>query len=254
MSTSLPLFHQITGKPVTVLGEGQGGEARRRLVERAGGVVCGEDAAGAQIAFIALAEPEAAAARLRTRGLLVNVMDRPELCDFTVPSLLVRGPVQIAFGTGGVSAGLAKVLRLRIELLLPSTLGALAESLARARAALRERFPDSHERRHALDAALAPGGALDPLDPKSAGRVEAWLSGAEAAVSQVAEILLRSADPDDLTLREARLLGAADRIVISPAVPAAVLDRARADAVRLSAENADNYAESQGLTVILRCP
>lgn len=251
MDGSLPLFHQIAGKPVIVLGEGEGGEARRRLVERAGGVVSGEDAVEARLAFIALADPEATATRLKARGQLVNVMDRPELCDFTVPSLLARGPVQIAFGTGGVSAGLAKMLRLRIELLLPSTLGSLAQALGKARGAMRIRFPDAVERRQALDAALAPGGALDLLDPESAGRVDAWLLGAEIVQDQEIEIHLRNMDPDNLTLREARLLGTADRIIHSPDVPAAVLDRARADAVRLTPEQANNMINFHGLTVVL---
>ena len=35
---SLPLFHQVAGQPVIVLGEGEAAEAKRRLVERAGGV------------------------------------------------------------------------------------------------------------------------------------------------------------------------------------------------------------------------
>ncbi|MEO7247662.1 MAG: NAD(P)-dependent oxidoreductase, partial [Novosphingobium sp.] len=251
MSNALPLFHLVTGKPVIVVGEGEGGEARRRLVERADGVVSDEKAADARLAFVALAEPEVTAQRLKARGLLVNVMDRPDLCDFTVPSLLTRGPVQIAFGTGGVSAGLAKALRLRIELMLPSTLGALAQALSGARAALRSRFPDAGERRHALDAALVTGGALDPFDPQSADRVEAWLSGADLVPTQLCEIQLRSLDPDDLTLREARLLGTADRIVHSPGVPTEVLDRARADAVRLSAEKAGDISDSPGLTVVI---
>jgi len=49
----------------------------------------------------------------------------------------------------------------------------------------------------------------------------------------VAEIVLRSGDPDDLTLREARLLGSADVVAHEPGVPEAVLLRARADAARL---------------------
>ena len=254
MTNALPLFHLVSGKPVIVLGEGEGGEARRRLVERAGGVVVGEADPDARLAFIALDDPQAAAERLKARGLLVNVMDRPELCDFTVPSLLARGPVQIAFGTGGISAGLAKALRLRIELLLPSTLGALAEALGSARGAMRNRFSDAGERRHALDSALAAGGALDPFDPASAGRVEAWLSGAGVLPREVIQIHLRSVDPDDLTLREARLLGSADRVVFSPGVSAAVLDRARADAVRISAEKAENFTNCKGLTVVLHAP
>jgi uroporphyrin-III C-methyltransferase/precorrin-2 dehydrogenase/sirohydrochlorin ferrochelatase len=48
-------------------------------------------------------------------------------------------------------------------------------------------------------------------------------------------IALRSADPDDLTIREARLLGQADRIYHAADMPAAILDRARADAARIMA-------------------
>ena len=238
---TLPLFHRIAGQPVIVLGEGEAAEAKRRLVERAGGRVVidlqeGIDI-GARLAFVAHADAgaaEADAIRLRCAGLLVNVVDRPALCDFTVPSLLERGPVLVAVGTGGVSAGLAKALRLRLEALLPPGLGALAEGLGRLRGALRERFPDAGARRRALDAALAAGGALDPLDPGSAARVEDWLDGSAAGeAAGVAEIVLRSGDPDDLTLREARLLGSADVVAHEPGVPEAVLLRARADAARL---------------------
>jgi len=51
--------------------------------------------------------------------------------------------------------------------------------------------------------------------------------------SRLVTIIVRSADPDDLTLREARLLGRADRVFHRPEVPRAILDRARADAERL---------------------
>ena len=76
MIGSLPLVHRIAGCPVIVLGEGEAAGAKRRLVMRAGGVVAGEDDAHARLAFVALDEPEAAAARLKARGVLVNVPDR----------------------------------------------------------------------------------------------------------------------------------------------------------------------------------
>ena len=236
---SLPLFHRIAGTPVIVLGDGPAAEPKRRLVERAGGEVVDSIEEGwqrgAKLAFIALdgAAGEDAARRLKLRGVLVNVVDRPELCDFTTPSILDRDPVLIAIGTGGVSAGLAKQLRLRLESLLPETLGSLAVALHGIREKLRARWPSPGERRGALDAALSPGGALDPLREESAGAVEGWISGDDAApATRHAVIELSSANPDDLTLRDARLLGSADVLLVGQGIPQAILDRARADALR----------------------
>ena len=249
---SLPLFHRIAGQTVIVLGEGEAAAAKRRLVERAGGVVSTDLAAGAKLAFVAHDQPEAAAGALKARGLLVNVVDRPDLCDFTVPSLLERGPVLVAVGTGGVSAGLAKALRLRLEGLLPQSLGLLAEALGSARAALRSRWSDAAERRRALDVALAVGAALDPLADYHDGAVEHWLDGAEQSAAPTHTITLTSDDPDDLTLRQARWLGSADLVLHDAAVPEAVLNRARADAVRQVLQHDDQPAETHGLTVIIR--
>jgi uroporphyrin-III C-methyltransferase / precorrin-2 dehydrogenase / sirohydrochlorin ferrochelatase len=256
MIDTLPLFHRIAGRPVIVLGEGDAAEAKRRLVERAGGVAV-DDHAEARLAFIALDQPEEAASLLRARGILVNVVDRPELCDFVTPSILDRSPVLVAIGTGGASAGLAKALRLRLEALLPQSLGALARRLGARRTQLRARWPDAGDRRRALDAALGEGGPLDPLRADSADLLDQWLGGsapAEAAsgAGGVIEIRLRSADPDDLTLREARLLGSADILAHEPAVPPAVLDRARADAVRVALSPGEAAPAAGGLTVVLR--
>lgn len=237
---SLPLFHQITGQQVLVLGEGPAAEPKRRLVERAGGVIVDDLARavdeGVRLAFIAFDDAracEVAALNARCAGMLVNVVDRPELCDFTTPSILDRDPLLIAIGTGGASAGLAKHVRLRLERVLPETLGLLAKALEAARPRLRERFPDGPDRRRAVDAALREGGALDPLDPEAFQRVAGWAEGTPMAVSGgLSELVLTSADPEDLTLRQARLLGEADVLLIDGAVPASILARARADAAR----------------------
>ena len=232
----LPVFLNLAGRTVVLVGEGEAAEAKARLVTRAGGRIVPAWQEGVTIAFVALADDEAAraaAAELRARGLLVNVVDRPELCDFTTPAIVDRAPVTIAIGTGGASAGLAKAIRQRIETLLPSRLGALASALHTARDAMRARWPDAADRRRAIDAALAPGGALDPLATDAADGVEDWLrTGAEAASPRLEAISLASPDPDDLSLRAARLLGEADHIFHAARVPAAILDRARADAVR----------------------
>lgn len=251
---SLPLFHRIGGTRVVVVGDGDMAAAKARLVERAGGVPCGEtEAHHAKLGFVALEDEraaEAAALRLKRAGLLVNVADRPDLCDFTLPSVLDRDPVLVAVSTGGASAGLAKHLRLRLERMLPQTLGKLASALSDARDTIRARFPDGDSRRRVIDAALGEGGPLDPFAAGSDEMVSDWLdssTGHEA--SQVLEFTLLSDDPDDLTLGQARALGMADTIIHDPLVPEAILVRARADAARmlLPAE-----PPARGMTVILR--
>ena len=252
MLHSLPLFHRIAGQPVIVVGEGDAAEPKRRLVERAGGRCTGIEDSDARLAFVALDQPEETVAALRARGVLVNTVDRPELCDFTVPSILDRDPVLVAIGTGGASAGLAKALRLRLEQIVPASVGALATALGAARAALRTRFPDPGDRRRALDAALGEGGSLDPLSEGGAERVAAWLDGAQGGAGGCVDLIVTSDDPEDLTLRMARLLGSADLVAYEPGVALAILDRARADAVRQELAAGVSLARSSGLTVVLR--
>ena len=253
---SLPLFHRIAGQRVVVLGDGIAAEAKRRLVARAGGIPVGEaEAHGAKLAFVALeneGEARAAVRRLTYLGLLVNVPDRPDLCDFTVPSVLDRDPVLIAIGTGGASAGLAKALRLRLETLVPQGLGAFARAMQAARARVRQRWPDAGQRRRVLDAAMAEHGPLDPLRDDVAEAVEPWLAGAGQAAQGTGryEFMLASDDPEDLTLRQARLLGSADAILHDQAVAAAILDRARADAQRIVLPLSG--PEPEGLVIVLR--
>ncbi|AUW56948.1 siroheme synthase [Sphingobium sp. SCG-1] len=236
---SLPLFVRLAGRPVILLGDGEAADAKRRLLERADALIVGEDAQAA-LAIVATeddAEAEAQIARLKARGVLVNAVDRPVLCDFTLPAIVDRDPVLIAVGTGGASAGLAKAVRQRIEALLPPNLGHLARALEIARSAMKARWPLPAQRRRALDAALAAGGALDPLAAHGEGAVERWLKAAEEPVAnRIVAITLVSGNPDDMTLRTARLLGEADRIFHAGDVPAAILDRARADAQRIIAD------------------
>ncbi|WP_432200906.1 siroheme synthase [Erythrobacter sp. W53] len=257
---SLPLFHKLAGTKVVVVGEGEEAEAKARLITRAGGIVCSEaEAHQAKIAFVALEDEQLArraADRLKGMGLLVNVVDRPALCEFTTPSICDRDPVLIAIGTGGASAGLAKHTRLRIEKWLPQSLGKLALKLNASRDEMRERYPDGGERRRALDAALSEGGMLDPADPLAHDRVDQWLRGASTEEQSATHTIeLTSDDPEDLTLRQARWLGMADQVIHDAQVPESILIRARADAERIlvhDEEGVSTHRTPKGITVILR--
>lgn len=252
---SLPLFHRVRGTRVVVVGQGDMAEAKARLVERAGGIPCSEaEAHHARLAFVALEddrEATAVAMRLKSKGLLVNVADMPDLCDFTLPSILDREPVLVAISTSGASAGLAKHLRLRLERLLPQSLGGLATKLADSRETMRMRFPDSGERRRAVDAALGESGALDPFGEGGAERVDDWLlQGSSTPGPEHVTLTIISDDPEDLTVRTARLLGMADVILHDPGIAPAILNRARADAVRRPLPC--DPANFEGLIVILQ--
>ena len=283
---SLPIFVRLAGRAVILVGDGEAADAKRRLLERAGAVVVPEspfvssevetpgagfstsalsaeacperlpwqaveglEANGARFAIVV--DDDDAVARLKARGVLVNAVDRPELCDFTLPAIVDRAPVIVAVGTGGASAGLAAALRQRLEAILPAGLGRLAEALFAGRAAWRERYPDAGERRRAIAAALAEGGELDVLAdtamcPREGGD-PVW-APAFAGAHEVEHIALTSPDPDDLTLRQARLLANADRVTHGPDVPPAILDRARADAERTQTA-APPVEATPGLTV-----
>lgn len=238
---SLPVFLRLQGRPVILIGSGEAAEAKQRLLERAGARIVDEADGAARLAIVAEdadAPALAAIARLQARGILINAVDRSDYCDFTLPAIVDRDPVVIAIGTGGASAGLAKAVRQRLEALIPAGLGTVAATLGAARTQLRAKWRDPAERRRAIDAALAPGGPLDPLADRSAEDVARWLSGPASPDTggRIATIRLTGDDPDLLTLRDARLLGQADAVWHRPDVPDAVLARARADAVRVEAD------------------
>lgn len=94
------------------------------------------------------------AVHFRERGVTVNVADRPELCDFIFPSVIVRGDVSIAIATGGKAPALSALLRQRIEDALPEDLEAIAEAAAALTRELRKTIPDPHERGKAIRARL----------------------------------------------------------------------------------------------------
>lgn len=236
---ALPIFVRLAGQPVLLVGDGDAADAKARLIEAAGGRIVRAVAPGVRLAFVALDDETTAAAtaaELKAGGLLVNVVDRPALCDFTVPAIVDRSPVLVAIGTGGASATLAKALRERFEALLPATLGDLARAIRGARGAVTTRHPTPADRRRFWDTALAPGGKLDPF--AATGEADVAVAGAVAGTATeggatLATIDLTSADPDDLTLRQLRHLNQADTLFHAAGVAPAILDRARRDAIRV---------------------
>lgn len=252
---ALPLFLTLKGRQVIIIGDGEAAAAKARLVTAAGGIITDESADAPVLAFVALeedAEAAAAAARLRARGLLVNVVDKPAMSDFLMGAIIDRSPVVVAISTGGASASLSRNLRGRLEALLPDSLGGLARAISGSRRAASKAHPSIADRRRLWERVLAEDAPLDPFrplaDPEAA--VSAAIAGQSALeMTETRTITVTSADPGELTLNQLAALGRCDTLVVVGDVPLSVVDRARRDAMRLLALP---EPAPPGLTVVLR--
>ena len=110
----------------------------------------------------------------KRRGVLLNVVDSKDACDFYSGAVLRRGPIAIVIGTAGSSPALARKLRLLLERALPPGLGALAEALGAARERLLARHRDFAPRAALLDTFVE--GALQRLAPETSEKeVAGWI-------------------------------------------------------------------------------
>jgi uroporphyrin-III C-methyltransferase/precorrin-2 dehydrogenase/sirohydrochlorin ferrochelatase len=265
---SFPLFLKLHGRPVLVIGDGHAAAAKLRLLAAADAqatvlseapsadlldavassrarlirsAVAPSHVAEAELVFGA-AGSEAGDRRIaeiaRAAGKLVNIVDRPELSDFTMPAIVDRGEIVVAISTEGASPVLAQRVRGAIESILPPGLGRLAQFAQRFRAAIQARIADTASRRRFWDQVLSGPIAAAVLagDEKRASRdlIRAVNHGEpKAETGRVTLVGAGPGHPELLTLRAARALREADVIVYDRLVDPAVLDYARRDARRI---------------------
>ena len=151
-----PIFLNLAGRTCLVIGSGAEAERKATSLRLSGAHVrrslgfSDNLLTGAALVIIAetpLAVAQAAARAAQERGILVNAVDRPQLCDFIVPSIVDRAPVVLAISTAGTAPSLAKLLRLILEHALPRRLGALAVLAGRFRPLVSRRLEDPELRR-----------------------------------------------------------------------------------------------------------
>jgi uroporphyrin-III C-methyltransferase / precorrin-2 dehydrogenase / sirohydrochlorin ferrochelatase len=172
------------------------------------------------------------------RGIPVNVVDQADDSTFIMPSVIDRSPVVVAVSTGAASPVLARLLRTRLESVIPAGYGRLAELCARYRDRVKARFADQRDRRRFWDRILQ-GGVAERV-------FSGHLSEAEAAMESELAVATRSADmgevylvgagpgdPDLLTFRALRLMQQADVVVYDRLVAKPILDMTRRDARRI---------------------
>ncbi|MGE0714544.1 MAG: siroheme synthase CysG [Alphaproteobacteria bacterium] len=242
-----PIFLDLAGRSALVVGEGPRAAAKAAALRAAGAAprivdkASDADIAAAALVFVCLADADAAAslaARVRLRGIPVNVVDRPDISTFVMPAIVDRGDVVVAVSTGGTAPILARRIRARIQALLPERLGRLADFAARFRGTVKRAVPSFDARRRLWERTLS--GPI--ADMVLAGRE------AEAQAAMVEAINRREpppqgivhlvgagpGDPELLTLKALRLIEEAEVLVHDDLVAPEILARARVDAERIA--------------------
>jgi uroporphyrin-III C-methyltransferase/precorrin-2 dehydrogenase/sirohydrochlorin ferrochelatase len=178
-------------------------------------------------------------------GIPVNVVDNPALCTFIMPSILDRSPIIIAVSSGGASPVLTRILRARLETLIPAAYGRLAEYAAQFREQIKQRFTHPENRRLFWEKILQGAFAEMIFAGKDQAAQRYFLDALENDIDHPAtgEVYLVGAgpgDPDLLTFRAMRLMQQADVVVYDRLVSPAILDMVRRDATRIYAGKARN--------------
>ncbi|MEI4966763.1 siroheme synthase CysG [Aeromonas caviae] len=263
----LPIFCRLDNKPVLLVGGGEVAERKARLLLDAGARLTvvspeldpelAELAANGTIEWLA---GEFAPQQLAGKWLVVaatdrrevnalvyqsanmarifaNVVDDPKRSSFIMPSIIDRSPLMVAISSGGKAPVLARLLREKLEALLPQHLGAVAAFAGSLRERVKARFATMGERRRFWERLLGAdrlGQALARGDHASAHQLADNLFADES--QSAGEVVLVGAGPGDpglLTLHALRQMQQADVVVYDRLVSDEVMALVRRDAKRI---------------------
>lgn len=173
----------------------------------------------------------------QARNIPVNVVDDPELCSFIMPAILDRSPLMVAFSSGGASPVLTRMMRGKLETVIPQNYSRLATFAERFREVVKTKVTNPAKRRifweNALDGVVAEK-VLTGDEPSAEAMLQKMLESEDNILR--GEVYLVGAgpgDPDLLTFRALRLMQKADVVVYDNLVAKAIVDMTRRDAERI---------------------
>ncbi|MFQ2292583.1 siroheme synthase CysG [Aeromonas enteropelogenes] len=262
----LPMFAKLDGRPVLLVGGGEVALRKARLLLAAGARLTlvspelepafGEFAgrfthlaerftpahlAGQTLVVAATDDLEVNALVYQSAnqlGLFVNVVDDPKRSSFIFPSIIDRSPIMVAVSSGGKAPVLVRLLRERLESLLPRHLGGLAELSGRVRDKAKRVLSSISDRRRFWERAFASNTLAGLIEKEDWQGAESWLNkGLDKAQTEVGEVVLVGAGPGDpglLTLKALQQIQQAEVVLYDQLVSAEILDLVRRDATLVS--------------------
>ena len=179
-----------------------------------------------------------AASTATEQNIPVNVVDNPKLCSFIFPAIIDRSPVIAAVSSAGASPVLARLLRAKIESIIPPAYGQLAHLAEKFRTKVKEHFNEPAQRRIFWENVLQ--GRIAELvfsghKQEAENQLEQMILNAEIS-DHIGEVYLVGAgpgDPDLLTFRALRLMQQADVVVYDRLVSDGILDLTRRDSEKI---------------------
>jgi uroporphyrin-III C-methyltransferase/precorrin-2 dehydrogenase/sirohydrochlorin ferrochelatase len=266
----LPIFLDLSDRQTTVIGSGVVAARRAELALRAGARVtvfarelsdefhelrskrnfthaprdpAPEDFSPASLCFIATEDEgliERARSAAKRAGALVNVADRPKLSDFIMPSIVDRSPLVIAVSTGGASPILGRMLKARLESLIPAAYGRLAELMGGFRDRLAAAIPSQTMRRRFWETVLegpiaeaALAGNFDAAKTHLSDEIDRWASERASPAGEVYLVGAGPGDPDLVTFRAFRLMQKADVVLYDRLTDDRIMTLVRREAERV---------------------
>jgi len=185
-------------------------------------------------------------------NIIVNVVDQPEICDFIFPSILERGDITVAVSTGGASPVLARVLRTKLETMVPGSYGKLAEIVSANRIKVREKMKKFSSNKIFWEKMLN-GKFLELVLSGKTDEAKSFLDeqidNFDEDVANQGEVYLVGAgpgDPDLLTFKALRLMQQADIALYDRLVHPSIVDLIRRDATKIYVgKERDNHVVRQ---------
>ncbi|WFF39384.1 siroheme synthase CysG [Moraxella nasibovis] len=176
----------------------------------------------------------------KSLNLAVNVVDTPDLCDFIFPAIVDRNPITIGVSSNGNSPVLARLLRAKIESVIPNNIGKLAQVAGEFRETIKNRLPNVNSRRKFWESIFGDNlngvGVFSHNDNINLTALEKELSRFEKSNQHQGEVYIvgtGAGNPDLLTFKALRLMQQADVVLYDALVSDEILDLCRRDSDKI---------------------
>lgn len=171
------------------------------------------------------------------KHIFCNVVDSPEQASFIMPSVIDRSPIMVAISSGGKAPVLARILREKIEQLLPNYLGALAQLAGKLREEVKQRFSSISARRYFWEQFFADKALQAEIEAQRDNgiqqRIRALLSESKQPQGSVVLVGAGPGDAGLMTIKGLQQCQQADVVVYDRLVSDEVMALVRRDAQRI---------------------